>query len=140
MYSMKEACGLVGMSYENLKYYCNEGLVPHVKRGANRYRYFDDQDIAWIRGLSCLKKCGMGIAEMKRYTALCLEGESSIPERKRMLEAKRLLLRQRQKELEECMNYIQAKQQYYDDVLSGKSEYLSNLIGNKEGSAAGANR
>ena len=33
MYSMKEACALTEMSYENLKFYCNEGLVPHVMHG-----------------------------------------------------------------------------------------------------------
>ncbi len=32
MYSMKEACTLTNMTYENLKFYCNEGLVPNVKR------------------------------------------------------------------------------------------------------------
>lgn len=32
MYSMKEACELTDMTYENLKFYCNEGLVPNVKR------------------------------------------------------------------------------------------------------------
>lgn len=28
MYSMKEACALTGMTYENLKFYCKEGLYP----------------------------------------------------------------------------------------------------------------
>ena len=32
MYSMKEACIQTGMSYETLKFYCKEGLVPNVKR------------------------------------------------------------------------------------------------------------
>ena len=31
MYSMKEACIQTGMSYETLKFYCKEGLVPNVK-------------------------------------------------------------------------------------------------------------
>ena len=30
MYSMKEACKLTDMTYENLKFYCNEGLVSNV--------------------------------------------------------------------------------------------------------------
>lgn len=38
MYSMKEVCKLTGMKYETLKYYCNEGLVPNVKRSENNYR------------------------------------------------------------------------------------------------------
>ena len=40
MYSMKEACSLTDMTYENLKFYCNEGLVPNVKRDSRNYRVF----------------------------------------------------------------------------------------------------
>jgi DNA-binding transcriptional MerR regulator len=45
MYSMKETCQKVGMTYETLKFYCNEGLVPNVKRDKNNYRIFNDRDI-----------------------------------------------------------------------------------------------
>ena len=83
MYSMKEACIQTGMSYETLKFYCKEGLVPNVKRDSHNYRVFDDRDIKWIQSLGCLKRCGMTLAEMKEYLAYCLEGPSSIPERKR---------------------------------------------------------
>ena len=49
MYSMKEACVQTGMSYETLKFYCKEGLVPNVKRDSHNYRVFDDRDIKWIQ-------------------------------------------------------------------------------------------
>lgn len=55
MYSMKEACELTGMTYENLKFYCKEGLVPNVKRDSRNYRIFDEHDIKWIQSLNCLK-------------------------------------------------------------------------------------
>ena len=51
MYSMKEACIQTGMSYETLKFYCKEGLVPNVKRDSHNYRVFDDRDIKWIQSL-----------------------------------------------------------------------------------------
>ena len=63
MYSMKEACIQTGMSYETLKFYCKEGLVPNVKRDSHNYRVFDDRDIKWIQSLGCLKRCGMTLAE-----------------------------------------------------------------------------
>lgn len=34
MYTMMQACKETNMSYQALKYYCNEGLVPNVKRTA----------------------------------------------------------------------------------------------------------
>ena len=128
MYSMKEACRITNLPYETLKFYCNEGLVPNVKRNSHNYRIFDDRDIAWINGLICLKKCGMGITEMKHYTALCLQGKSSIPERKQMLDQKKEFLLEKLKEINECIDYIADKQTYYDHVLSGTEQYKSNLI------------
>lgn len=128
MYSMKEACALTNMTYETLKFYCNEGLVPNVKRDKRNYRIFDEHDIKWIQSLNCLKNCGMSISEMKEYLALCLEGKDSIPERKAMLAAKRETLLQSISKLQEAVAYIDWKQNFYDDVLSGKIEYYSNLI------------
>ena len=128
MYSMKEACLLTGMSYENLKFYCNEGLVPNVKRDRNNYRVFSDNDIKWIQSLGCLKRCGMSIEEMKEYLELCLEGESSIPERKIILERKRKALLEARKEIEDSIAFIDWKQNFYDEVLEGKTKYYSNLI------------
>nr|WP_296193653.1 MerR family transcriptional regulator [uncultured Anaerobutyricum sp.] len=128
MYSMKEACALTNMTYETLKFYCNEGLVPNVKRDKRNYRIFDEHDIKWIQSLNCLKNCGMSIAEMKEYLALCLKGKDSIPERKVMLAAKRKTLLQSISKLQKAVAYIDWKQNFYDDVLSGKTEYYSNLI------------
>lgn len=76
MYTMKQTCEQVGVKYETLKFYCNQGLVPNVKRDSNNRRIFDEKAIAWIQNLTCLKKCGMSIQEMKEYLALCLEGKS----------------------------------------------------------------
>lgn len=128
MYSMKAVCKETNLPYETLKFYCNEGLVPNVKRNMNNYRIFDDKDIAWIKSLSCLKKCGMSIAEMKEYVELCLQGESSIPERKIILQRRKELLLSKLQELNECIEYIDTKQKFYDDVLTGETPYISNLI------------
>lgn len=127
-YSMKEACTLTGMSYENLKFYCNEGLVPNVKRNSRNYRIFSEHDIKWIQGLNCLRGCGMTIAEMKEYLALCLEGASSIPARKEILSHKKEALLQSIEDIQKSIDYIDWKQNFYDDVLSGKTKYYSNLI------------
>lgn len=92
LYPMKEACEQTGLAYETLKFYCNIGLVPGVKRDARNRRVFNDKDISWIKSLTCLKNCDMSIEEMKEYLALCLKGQSTIPERKEMLMKKRAIL------------------------------------------------
>ena len=128
LYTMKQACDKTALSYDTLKFYCNEGLVPNVKRDKNNYRVFSDKDIEWIKSLSCLKNCGMSIIEMKEYLELCLKGESSIPERQKILEIKQKELEHKIQEVQESIDYIQWKQGFYNDVLSGKTKYYSNLV------------
>ena len=116
------------MTYQGLKFYCNEGLVPNVKRDKISRRIFDEHDIAWIKSLSCLKNCGMSLQEIKEYTELCLEGEQTITQRKIILERKRAQLEESIAALTASIDYIDKKQEFYDEVLEGKREYFSNLI------------
>ena len=132
MYTMKEACDKVGISYETLKFYCKEGLVPNVKRDKNNYRIFDEKNIAWLKGLQCLRKCGMSIKDMKQYMNYCLEGVSTIPERKEMLDKSKKYLLEQVEKLNESINFIDNKQMFYDDVLAGKINYTSNLTREEE--------
>ncbi|ENZ01347.1 hypothetical protein HMPREF1092_02056 [Clostridium thermobutyricum] len=128
MYTTKEACEQVGISYETLKFYCKEGLVPNVKRDKNNYRKFDEKNIAWLKGIQSLRKCGMSIKDIKVYMNYCLKGESTIPERKEMLDKSKDFLLKQIEEISESINFINSKQTFYDDVLSGKIKYISNLI------------
>ena len=128
MFLMKDVCKITGISYETLKFYCNQGLVPNVKRDEHNFRIFDQHDIEWIKSLTCLKRCGMSINEMKEYLSLCLQGIKSIPQRKVMLETKQKELFLKLKEVQDSIDYINWKQNFYDEVLSGKREYISNLI------------
>ena len=125
---MKQTCEKTGLTYDTLKFYCNEGLIPNVKRDKNNYRVFSDKDINWIKSLSCLKSCGMSIIEMKEYLKLCLEGECSIPERQKILDVKLKELQNKINEIQESIDYIHWKQNFYNDVLSGKTKYYSNLV------------
>lgn len=128
MYTMMQVCRELNMTYQTLKYYCNEGLIPNVKRDENNRRVFDERDVKWIKDLTCLKKCGMSILEMKEYLDLCLQGESTIMQRKEMLSQKQESLQVSIRQLEDSIAYINWKQNFYDEVLSGKRPYVSNLI------------
>ena len=128
LFTMMEVCRDTGMTYQTLKFYCNQELVPNVKRDKNNRRVFDERDVEWIKSLVCLKKCGMSIEEMRNYLQLCLQGEQSIPERKVMLAEKRERLVSQMAEIQASIDYIDWKQGFYDDVLAGRTEYFSNLL------------
>nr|WP_294527644.1 MerR family transcriptional regulator [uncultured Blautia sp.] len=118
MYTMKQACKKAGMTYETLKFYCNEGLVPNVKRDKNNYRLFDDADIKWIQNLTCLKKCGMSIRDMKLYLQLCSQGDFTLTQRKEILVRQRACLLAQIQDLNEHMSFINWKLDLYDQLLA----------------------
>ena len=59
---------------------------------------------------------------------LCLQGQASILERKAILERHREDLEQRMREIQSSIDYIDRKQNFYDEVLAGKTKYFSDLI------------
>jgi DNA-binding transcriptional MerR regulator len=125
---MKNICDELHIPYETLRYYCNEGLVPNVKRDQNNYRIFDDRDLHWLNSLQCLRKCGLSIKEIKEYLNLCLEGPASIEIRKSILAVKKENLLKEIESIRESIDFIDHKQDFYDGVLEGKIKYTSNLI------------
>lgn len=129
MYSMKQCCKLTGLSYDTLKYYCNQGLVPNVKRDKNsNYRVFDEDDINWIKSLICLKKCKLSLNEMKEYIDLCMLGEESIVARKNILLKHRAEIESEIYSLHKTLEFIDKKTDLYDKFISGEVEYYSYLI------------
>ena len=131
LYSMKEVCQRTGLNYETLKFYCNQGLVPNVKRDGGNRRVFDERDLAWLEGLGCLRRCGLSIKEMQHYVQLCLQGEASIPERKVILAERRKALEEEMARLQSALEYLDSKQAFYDEVLEGRRPYVSNLLPQK---------
>jgi len=127
---MKEVGASLNMTYEALRFYCDEGLVPNVKRDKNNWRIFDERDVNWLKSLQCLKRCGMSIKDMKEYMHLCMQGSASILERKTILANRREVLLEQLKVIQESLNFIDEKQEFFDDILSGKTQYSSNLIDN----------
>lgn len=127
-YTMKQTSEKTGLTYDALKFYCNKGLIPNVKRDKNNRRVFSDKDIEWIKSLSCLKNCGLSIEEMRHYVELCKCGESSIPDRQAILAKKLERLQNKIQEIEKSINYIHTKQRFYKDVLEGRRSYYSNLV------------
>lgn len=119
MYTMKEACRMTGLSYETLKFYCNEGLIPNVQRDSGNRRVFTDLQIGQIHGLLCLRDCGMGVTEMKQYMDILTGDAPDIPALKAMLDRKREALEVTIAKARESLQFIAWKQDFYDAVLRG---------------------
>ena len=74
----------------------------------------------------------MSIEEIRQYLNLCLQGESTISERKVLLDERRKKLVKELQQIQDSIDYIDWKQNFYNDVLSGKIEYFSYLTDTKK--------
>ncbi|WP_026702762.1 MerR family transcriptional regulator [Salibacterium aidingense] len=81
MHTVKEAALITGLTEHAVRFYTDKGLVPSVQRNENNIRLFDAESINWLYGVKCLKQSGMKIEVIKMYVDLCLEGDSTIPQR-----------------------------------------------------------
>lgn len=126
-YSVSEVCAKTGISYETLKYYGREGIIVQVRRDRANRRIFDEKNIDWIQDVLTLRQCRMGIAEMKTFTSLCLQGESTIEQRKAMFEAKKAQLMEELEQLERTIACIQAQKEEYDRILRKEQAYTCSL-------------
>lgn len=63
-----------------LRYYENEGLI-RVERDAAHRRDYSESDIEWANFLQRLKNTGMSLKNMKLYSDLRYEGESTMQKR-----------------------------------------------------------
>lgn len=85
MHTVKEAALITGLTEHAVRFYTDKGLVPSVQRNENNIRLFDAESINWLYGVKCLKESGMTIAVIKMYVDLCLEGDSTIPQRSTLM-------------------------------------------------------
>jgi DNA-binding transcriptional MerR regulator len=81
MYTVKEAAQRTGLTEHAVRFYTDKELVPSLRRDEHNHRIFDEESLNWLYGVKCLKQIGMPIETIKEYVDLCLEGDSSIPQR-----------------------------------------------------------
>ena len=80
VYSIADAAKMTGVSASALRYYDKEGLLPDVERLSGGSRVFSDTDLQWIRVIECLKKAGLTIKDIRRYTQLVQAGDDTLPD------------------------------------------------------------
>lgn len=85
-YTIREVAEMTGLSAHTLRYYERIGLLDGVERKTNGHRLYTEQDIGRLEFLNKLRKTGMPIQGMLRFSRLSLEGDETIPQRRALLE------------------------------------------------------
>lgn len=114
-----------GRSIHTIRWYEAQGLVPGVVRDAGGRRVYTDLHVGWLQLMERLRKTGMSIAEMRRYTALVKQGRATLKERRDMLQAHRERVQQTIEEWNEALALLDDKIDFYGQWMgSGKRPAL----------------
>ncbi|WNS46121.1 MerR family transcriptional regulator [Paenibacillus sp. MMS20-IR301] len=101
-YSIKETAERTGIAEDTIRYYEKIGLLPRAQRKGNSHRIYNDQDLETMQLITCLKKTGMSLDDMRPFLVLSLN--SDIAEYPELHE---LILNHKQKILEQIASLQQ---------------------------------
>lgn len=115
-YLIGEFAKITGFGIHTLRYYEKEHLIVPERNSSNR-RCYSDKDIEWARFIKRLKETGMPVKEIKQYAILRAEGDSTLEQRMEMLIMHRKSLALKIKQMEEHMDKLDSKIEFYMDKI-----------------------
>lgn len=114
--SIRQVATVTGLSVHTLRYYENIGLLCSIDRNENGYRCYSSADITWIEFLTRLKATGMSITKMLEIAELRRKGDSTLTERRILLEDHYEKVQQHMVELQENLNLLAHKIVIYKEM------------------------
>lgn len=115
--SVAEVAELVGVSAHTLRYYERIGLV-RVARDQSGYRLYDRESIGRVMFVTRLRLSDMPIRDIQRYLALVDAGDSTVGERRRLLEDHRASIRRQLTDLQVALAVVDYKIATYGGELA----------------------
>lgn len=104
----------LGVAPSTLRYYDKEGLLPFVERSEGGIRMFKDSDYEWLQVISCLKKTGMQLKDIKLFIEMAMEGDETIEPRLALILKQKQAVIAQINELNETLKTLNFKQWYYE--------------------------
>ena len=126
-YTVKELSEKMGVTQHTIRFYTDQGLLP-CSRDKNNRRIFDEDAVGWLKGIQCLRRCGISIEDIHTYCRLCEEGDTKLPERYAFMLKQREQAYARLREAEESVQYMENKIRHYEDILAHKIPDDTNLL------------
>lgn len=111
-YKIGEISKITNLTIDTLRYYEKEGLITPA-RDQNNIRMYSDSDIRWIQFIKKLKQTGMPLKNIKEYSNLRDQGDSTINERLSLLYEQKQRLEQNSRQLEEHILFLNNKIDIY---------------------------
>ncbi len=117
-YTIGEVVARTGLTASTLRYYESEKLLSPIRRDAANRRCYDKADMDWLELITCLKNTGMPIQEIRRFVALCGQGDKTLAQRYDIVLAHRQATMARIAALQTELLHIDRKVAYYRDACA----------------------
>jgi MerR family transcriptional regulator, aldehyde-responsive regulator len=114
----------LNLTPSTFRYYEQVGLIPPVNRRESGIRNYDEDDIKWIEFIRCMRDAGLPIEQLMEYTALFMEGDSTIEVRRNILVDERTRLIEKRTEIDNTIKRLDIKIDDYDEKLLKKEADL----------------
>ncbi len=123
-YTIKQAAERTHIPATTLRYYDRQGLLPFLSRRESGYRDFSEGDLQMLRVIECLKRTGMSIEDIRRFTQWVQEGDASLQPRYEMFLERRRAVEAQMAALQEMLDFIDHKCRYYEEALAAGTEAI----------------
>lgn len=116
----KEVSQLFGLSIDTLRYYERIGIIPPIARDKNGYRDYKTTDLNWIYLVKTLRKTGMPINALQKYTRLSQKASQvdAATEQKAILKAQLADINEKIEELAQAQALLRYKLDNFDEHLA----------------------
>jgi len=124
--TISEAAKRSGLTAYTLRYYDKEGLLPFVDRTSAGNRDFKESDFEWLNLITCLKRTGIPVKNIREFINWCREGDATLQQRLTMFLRHQKEVQEQMAELEHCMEKINYKIWYYTKAVEAGTEAIHN--------------
>lgn len=116
-YTVCEVAKRLNLSPHTIRFYAKEGLLTFVDRDQNGNRIFKESDFERLFIIASLKRAGMSIKQIREFTVLCDQGDSTIAQRLKIIMDQQEAVEEHITELQDALDVLKYKTWLYKVAL-----------------------
>lgn len=127
-YTVCEVAKRLNLSPHTIRFYAKEGLLDFVDRDQNGNRIFKESDFERLFIIASLKRAGMTIKQIRDFTVLCDQGDSTVPQRLQIIRDQRLAVEAQITELQDALDVLKYKTWLYETALEAGTTAIHDTL------------
>lgn len=128
-YTIGDIAKKMNLPTSTIRFYDKQGLLPFLERDKNGRRRFKENDLNFLRVITCLKKSGVSVDVIAKFVGLCMEGDATLKERFDYLSMEESNLVDKITDLSNQLEYLRYKKWYYEKALEAGTESVNYVEG-----------